>query len=173
MPQEVIRVRISEFRVAAEPALLKISGLGSCVALALYDEERKVGGLAHILLPGPDPEAAGDKKEPARNSSKYAGAIIRELVGAMTRAQCRVECIKAKIAGGANMFLSLDKEEADSFARPGVGERNVAVVRRHLKRLSIKIQGEDVGGSTGRTITFETQTGKLTVTDHQGKSKKF
>ena len=54
-------VGIGEYRVARPPAVLVSLGLGSCVGVALYDPERKVGGLAHIMLPSSN-GAGGDHK---------------------------------------------------------------------------------------------------------------
>ena len=44
-------VGIGEMAVAQPPRQLKAAGLGSCVALALYDRATQVAGLAHIMLP--------------------------------------------------------------------------------------------------------------------------
>ena len=45
-----IRVKVADYAVAADGVIATI-GLGSCVAIALYDPTARVGGLAHILLP--------------------------------------------------------------------------------------------------------------------------
>jgi chemotaxis protein CheD len=45
-----IRVKVADYAVAAEGTIATI-GLGSCVAIALYDPAAHVGGLAHVLLP--------------------------------------------------------------------------------------------------------------------------
>ena len=46
-----IVVRVADMAVATADEVLVTVGLGSCVAIMLYDPEAKVGGLAHILLP--------------------------------------------------------------------------------------------------------------------------
>ena len=46
-----VKVCIGEFRLAAAGEQLVIHGLGSCVAVVLYDQNLKIGGLAHIMLP--------------------------------------------------------------------------------------------------------------------------
>ena len=45
-----IRVKVADYAVASTGVIATI-GLGSCVAIALYDPTARVGGLAHILLP--------------------------------------------------------------------------------------------------------------------------
>ncbi len=37
--------------VERDPAVLSCIGLGSCIGVSLYDKEKKIGGLAHIMLP--------------------------------------------------------------------------------------------------------------------------
>src|SRR5262245_65587137 len=49
-PRREIRVHVAEL-VAATGGMLVTIGLGSCVAIALYDPEAHVAGLAHVLLP--------------------------------------------------------------------------------------------------------------------------
>jgi len=44
-----------------------------------------------------------------------------------------------------------------------VGVRNVERVRQVLRQLGIAIVNEDVGGSVGRTVTFEVSTGSVKV----------
>ena len=46
-------LRAGELRVSEAPDRLAIHGLGSCVAVFVYDPGARIGGLAHILLPGP------------------------------------------------------------------------------------------------------------------------
>lgn len=45
------RVTIAQVRIDQSPAVLAAYGLGSCVAVALYDPEARIGGLGHLLLP--------------------------------------------------------------------------------------------------------------------------
>ena len=63
--------------------------------------------------------------------------------------------LKAKIAGGAQMF------QFGSSDTIRIGPRNVEAVKKELKRLSIPIIAEDTGGSSGRTIEFNPSTSML------------
>ncbi len=53
------RVGIADLAAATEGTLTTI-GLGSCVAIVLYDAQARVGGLAHVLLPARDPDPDPD-----------------------------------------------------------------------------------------------------------------
>jgi len=66
----------------------------------------------------------------------------------------------ASIVGGACQLRDFDSATS-------VGARNVAVAREWLKRHAIHVGHENVGGAGGRTLTYFTATGQLSVRDHQ------
>ena len=47
----MIKVGMADFNICKAPDAITTLGLGSCVGIALYDQKRKVAGLAHIMLP--------------------------------------------------------------------------------------------------------------------------
>lgn len=147
-----IQVGISEFVVADDDSTLKSYGLGSCVAIALFDEEAGIGGLAHVMLPSGDESDSDDY-----NPGKFADTAIRAMLRRMVEQGATYTQIEAKIVGGGDMF------EFDSFG-DGVGHRNVEAAKRELDRLGVPVVAEDVGGGTGRTVEFEASTGELTIT---------
>ena len=50
-PRTEIRVKVADYAVGRDEQTLITIGLGSCVAIALYDPRTRIGGLAHTLLP--------------------------------------------------------------------------------------------------------------------------
>lgn len=146
------RVGISEFRVAKAPGVLVSYGLGSCLGIAIHDKKRKLGGLAHTLLPMTRPEM-GDRP------GKFVDASIRLMVEELLRQGAKPERLVAKIAGGANMFAA-----HGLAADGGIGQRNIAAARQVLEDFGIPLLAEDVGGSCGRTIEFDLENGTLMVT---------
>lgn len=66
--------------------------------------------------------------------------------------------MKAKIAGGAQMFQVASKSEIMR-----IGPRNVEAVKREIQKYRIPIVAEDTGGSNGRTIEFNPENGVLTI----------
>ena len=66
--------------------------------------------------------------------------------------------LKAKIAGGAQMFAF--SSENDLLR---VGARNVEAVKDKLAALKIPIIAEDTGNSYGRTIEFYPETSELLI----------
>lgn len=145
---ERIRVGIAEWEVTVEGATLTTSGLGSCVGIALYDDETGVAGLVHVMLPTAD----GTGDAPA----KFADTGTELLVERLEASGADRDDIVAKIAGGSDM---LDCSEAE----PGIGERNVEQVKATLEEHDIALVGEDVGGDHGRSVRLEAATGEFVV----------
>jgi chemotaxis protein CheD len=145
-------VAIAEYRLAEPPELLVTYGLGSCVAITLHDAERRLGGLAHTLLPAA--RSSADLERPA----KFVDAAIQRMVGELVARGAERQRLAAKIFGGANMFESL-LGTSDS----AIGTRNVCSARETLAALAIPLLAEDVGGNFGRTVEFDPVSGQVRV----------
>ena len=146
------RVGIAELRIATAPQVLKAYGLGSCLAIALYDPQLRVGGLVHSLLPQQRPG------EPVSVAPKYVDAAIRLMIEELVRAGADPARLQAKVAGGANMFETEYLTLINS-----IGVRNARSARETLMELGIPLAGEEVGGNRGRTVEFDLATGRLLV----------
>ncbi|MBJ7554400.1 chemoreceptor glutamine deamidase CheD [Marinomonas spartinae] len=125
--------------------------LGSCVAACLFDEEAKVGGLNHFLLPGED----GDNSM-LSSSGRYGVYAMELLVNHLMKLGARRERIKAKVFGGANVIKSLSSASS-------VGERNVAFIMMYLKQENIPVCSSSVLDITPRKVNFFPQSGKAFV----------
>lgn len=153
--EEKINVGIGDFKVANSPKLIQTIGLGSCVAICLYDKKQEIGGLAHILLP--DSKLAGAEVNPLRFADKAIDLMLKQ----MQKKGC--EHIVAKIFGGASMFKNV-ANVAD------IGERNIESVKKILKKNGIRIIAEDTGGEQGRSVWFDTSDGSVVVSHTFGKT---
>lgn len=149
----LIKVGMADLKVCKEPEGLTTLGLGSCVGICLYDPVTKVSGMAHIMLPD-STQISRDK-----NPAKYADTGIQLLVEKMVALGAVKTRLKAKIAGGAQMFAF--NAAADSLGR--VGDRNVQAVKVQLKLHRIPIIAEDTGLNYGRTIQFFSENGSLVI----------
>jgi chemotaxis protein CheD len=145
-----------ELRVAAAPDRLVIHGLGSCVAVFLYDPESRVGGLAHILLPEPGAGAAP-------RAGRYATTAITAMIDESLRRGARRAALLAKVTGGSRMFIF-----ESAAARPSIGEKNVEAALRVLKEERVPVVATDTGGESGRTVTADLADGSLTIRTVRG-----
>lgn len=146
-------VDIAVMKIARAPVQLYSLGLGSCIGVAIYDPSIKIGGLIHILLP----TCAGFENG-NHSRTKFADSGIAELVDALVKAGASRIRMKAKMAGGASMFIT---KNASSIHE--IGKRNIQSGRDTLKRLGIELVAHDTGGNKGRTIIFDISTGQLTI----------
>lgn len=149
-------VRIANIAVARGSGRLVTIGLGSCVAIALHDPRFRVAGLAHVLLP--DPSVARDTS----NSARFASTAVPLLLEEMRELGAR-GAITAKIAGGAALFGAML-----GSAGGQMGTRNVAAARAALAAAGIPLVAEETGGSSGRSVTLDVNTGALSVRSVRG-----
>jgi len=153
MQDMFIKVGMADLNVAHADGVLKTTGLGSCVGLALYDSLAKVAGMAHVMLPSSD-----IAKEDQFNVAKYADTAIPELINRMSKLGAVVSRMKAKMAGGAQMFAF--SSGADTMR---IGPRNVESCKAMLQQYRIPLIAEDTGGNYGRTIEFYCESGILLI----------
>lgn len=152
-------VRIAHIATARGQGRLVAVGLGSCVAVTIYDKARRIGGMAHVLLP--DPSAARDASNPAR----FASAAVPMLVAALRELGAHSP-YEAKLAGGAALFGSMLASSAGQM-----GERNIAAARSALVTAGIPIVAAETGGTSGRSVAFDVATGELEVRGVRGGSR--
>lgn len=142
-------VGIAQMSVCRAPNQLTCLGLGSCVAVILYDPVLKIGGIVHVLLPRAPHNCDSDEK--------YADTGTKKLVKEMLAKGASKERLCAKLVGGAQMFPSLSLSVSD------IGRHNVDEAKRVLKELGIKLVSEDTKGNRGRSAYLNTDNGRVTI----------
>jgi chemotaxis protein CheD len=149
---ELIKVGMADLKAGKSPDSIISYGLGSCVGIALYDPQTKVGGLAHIMLPDSTQARATD------NTAKFADTALPVLLDQVLALGGSRNRLTAKIAGGSQMFSFA---QATDVMR--IGDRNVEAVKAVLKSLSIRLVAEDVGGNYGRTVELLLDSGIFVI----------
>jgi chemotaxis protein CheD len=139
-------VGIGQAALASEPARLTTI-LGSCVALALYSPQLRLGMLSHVVLP----RSTGPTNYPA----KFADTAVPHMLATLHSHGVRLGELVARIAGGACMFGD------GKFMQ--IGDANVQATTEALAAAGLRIVGQDVGGTVGRRICFDLATGSITV----------
>lgn len=156
---EKIRVGIADSAVAVSPSIISTYGLGSCVAVMLYDPVAKVGGMNHFLLTAKRKITVENKLE------KYSKTGIKDLIRRVIELGGKKDRLVAKIVGGANMFPTL--------AKNSIGKKNTDSAIEILESHSIDIVGKDTGGTWGRSVDFYLSTGKIVVRSNRKGNKEI
>jgi chemotaxis protein CheD len=121
--------------------------LGSCVSVCLWDNELKMAGMNHYLMPGsPDSSSV---------NTSHGFSSIKMLIRAMINRGSVTETLEAKVFGGAH---SLGVGTVFS-----AGKKNVEMARYMLTEAKVKVVSQNTGGVHGRKIIFNTATGKVKV----------
>lgn len=149
---EMIKVGMADLNVCHSPDAITTLGLGSCVGVVLYDKERKIAGMVHVMLPD------STKVRQNQNKAKFADTGIDLLIEMLQKEGAMKSSLTAKIAGGAQMFAFTSNND---MLR--VGERNVEAVKAKLKSMGIRILAEDTGLNFGRTVEFFPETGDFVI----------
>ena len=149
---ELIKVGMADLKAGKSPDSIISYGLGSCVGIAVYDPQTKLGGLAHIMLPDSTQARATD------NTAKFADTALPVLLDQVLALGGSRNRLTAKIAGGSQMFSFA---QATDVMR--IGDRNAEAVKAVLKSLSIRLVAEDVGGNYGRTVELLLDSGIFVI----------
>jgi len=149
MNNTLINVGVAQIKYGATPTVLRTI-LGSCIGICVYDRMKKIGGLAHILLP--------ENTSKNGNPEKYADTAIPLMVERLLKDGAKKEFLSAKITGGASMF-----KFQSNIALGQIGTRNIEETKKVLEKLGIPILEENTGGNAGRVIDFFMNDGHLKV----------
>lgn len=151
-PDSDVRVKVADYAIRQGSQVITTIGLGSCVAIALYDRETRIGALAHILLP------SQSMSRETGNPAKFPESIVPLMLEEMHAMGTRNARVSAKIVGGASMFGQLGNGTGIN-----IGERNVLATREALSAAGVPIIAEDTGLDYGRSVYFHLADGRLEV----------
>ncbi|HNT75435.1 MAG TPA: chemotaxis protein CheD [Anaerolineae bacterium] len=150
---------IGEMIVSATPNDVLIAyGLGSCVAICLYDPVVHVGGILHALLPTPTTESRVNGRP-----TKYVDRGIVLLLESLFKHSAKRFRLLVYLCGGAKMVTTMGFEDMLN-----IGERNVIAAHEVLEAHNLRIRAEATGGAAGRTVKLYIATGKVTVRTLRG-----
>ena len=141
-------VRIGHIAVGEDSKALIASGVGSCVVVTLYDAKRRIGAMAHAMFP------PTSRPQGCRPDTRHVDTAIDVMLEKLLARGARREDLEGKIVGGANMFTSSESD---------IGRKNVAGAKARLEAEGIRLMGESVGGSIGRSVEFSPVSGLVTV----------
>jgi putative nucleotidyltransferase with HDIG domain len=147
-----LHVSAGHYHVASAQPITLEAYLGTCVGVALFDPEARVGGLAHFLLP--EPVSTGGAWQP----EKFAASGMPIFLEALYKAGARPAGLQATLAGGAlvgpvdDTDLSLD-----------IGGRTAETAERILRAEGIRIDHVETGGFFSCCIRMDLRDGTCRV----------
>jgi chemotaxis protein CheD len=148
--KQVYIIHPGEYYASDEPILIS-TVLGSCVAVALYDAQRRLGGLNHFMLPGSLDKQSFMMSE----TGKYGMFAMELLINELIKHGARKERLRAKVFGGGHVLQN------DAGDNGGVPQSNIEFAFEYLKTENIPVETSDVGGTVGRKIFLDPQTFKV------------
>ena len=138
-------IHVGEIYIGAKPTEIS-TVLGSCIAVCLYDNIQRIGGMNHYLVPL--------WNENGLQTPRYGNISIPRLIEGMENIGCNLRNMEAKIFGGGNV-IDVKSEEMM------VGRKNILIAKEILRDYKIPIKASDVGGEKGRRIMMRSDTGKI------------
>jgi chemotaxis protein CheD len=122
-------------------------GLGSCIALAVWDPRARVGGLAHFMLPS----------GPANSSSpvKFIDTGLDTFLRALEAQGAVLNRSTLKAAGAAAMLTV-----GGGLA---IGKRNEEMMQTSLTERGLNLTAASLGGNVGRTVQLEVADGRFLI----------
>ncbi|KJY81821.1 chemotaxis protein CheD [Vibrio galatheae] len=128
------------------------TGLGSCIAACIWDEQKAVGGMNHFLLPFDSRTQLRSWKpeEVVSTASRYGSFAMEILINELIHRGARRSALQVKLFGGAQM-LGLNSM---------VGEKNVQFIRSYVAQERLEVIAQDLGGLEPRRVLFDPISGK-------------
>lgn len=144
-------VGIGECAVSNDRDLVLIShGLGSCIALLVYDPVVRVAGLLHYMLPSSSLDPAKAVAQPGL----FADTGIPLLFHSAYEQGADKSRMVVMAVGGAQII------SGNSIS---IGRQNQIAMRRILDRAGVILRTEDTGGFLSRTVRIEVATGRVVL----------
>lgn len=126
--------------------------LGTCVGIAVVDDDNGIGGLIHILLP--EPPSYENVLEP----TKYASTGLPSFIQKLYKEGADPKKMKAWIAGGALMGPVTRHDIALD-----TGGRSAEISRKILTKEGIHIEYAETGGGFATTLNLDMQDWKVSI----------
>jgi chemotaxis protein CheD len=148
--EELITIHPGEYFATKDDTIIS-TVLGSCVAVGIFDEGARMGGLNHFMLPG-----EGAKIDLIRSpNAKYGMYAMELLINDLMKLGARKSALKSKVFGGGSVLRFAGGDGSR------IAENNIEFAFEYLRKEGIPILSSDVGGIEPRKIFFFARTGKV------------
>jgi chemotaxis protein CheD len=151
--KKIVVIYSGDYYISNDPDVVICTVLGSCIAVCLYDETSRIGGMNHFMLP-----RAWEQR--VSESGNFGLESMEIMLAKLYKMGATHANIKAKVFGGARMLeLSLGPGAADR--EKDVPTANINFILDYLRQKQIAIVAHDLGGVAGRKIYFVLENNKV------------
>lgn len=156
MNDKFIDVYTGKVSVSSKPVILRVMAFGSCVAVVAYGRYKKIGGVAHVMLPGRSPSGDGEDR------TKYAEDAIDVLFDSAKKLGANIEDLEVNLVGGANVA-----------GQGNISEEIIGSVLGYLKKLGIEPKNKKIRGTQRRSVSLDIESGKIFYSEGDGMVKEL
>ena len=153
--QKIIDVNTGEVKAVVGKGILRSVGIGSCVVVVAYNLSRKIGGMAHIMLPGAAPQQSLEK-------TKYAFDGIEQLLKQMFEAGANTDETEICLVGAGNILQKEDDTICDA---------NIESVTGILEEKDISVIASVLGGTKRKSVFLNVEDGNISYAEGDEKEK--
>jgi len=148
--KKTIYVATGEIKSACSNVVIKSDGIGSCGVVVVYDTSKKIGAVAHIMLPG---EASQSSVSP---HTHYAHNAIEELLKQMIQRGANTKDVSSCIIGCGNVLKKTNDMVCSTL---------VNSISTYLDKKEILVCKQAVGGFKRRRMLFDVESGSVFFTE--------
>lgn len=153
--------------VTTSPTLIT-TVLGSCISAILYHRKTRAAAICHAVQPHCKLNLKCAYPDQCYEKYKYVSCVIPTMVDVLALVGIRPSELELKLFGGAAVLW---RNGSISKFKP-VGQMNVEAALETIAAKNLKLKFADVGGSSGKKILFDTNTGEVLLKRLSENSKK-
>lgn len=126
--------------------------LGSCIAITMWNERTKIGGMCHYKLP------VRSKPLSVYLDGNYGDEAIQLFIENMKHHRLKPHEMQVGVYGAGNMFKDIINDDSRS-----ISAQNIRLANNLLPSLGFTISHKDYGGSISRRVSLDIETGEVSL----------
>ena len=144
----IVHIHTGEVKVGCHDEILQSTPIGSCVVIMAWSAEARMGGMAHIMLPGRAPKTTSVP-------TKYTANAVEALAESLAP-HASLRDIGVCLVGAANVLNKTDDT---------ICQNNQHSVAECLRKADIPVHATVLGGNRRRMACLYVPDGRMTYTE--------
>ncbi|MBC8471041.1 MAG: chemotaxis protein CheD [Planctomycetes bacterium] len=154
--EKIVNVSTGQVKIGRKGEILKSTAIGSCVVIAAYDSGKKIGVMAHVMLPGRAP------KNGYGESTRYAADALDQMIRIITAQGANLCDLGICLVGAGNIL----KKKDDTICKD-----NIESITQLLKEKHIPVRAAVLGGTERKSISMDIESGSVYYTEGDREEK--